>query len=245
MRPNLITCVATTDATVPDAEMTVPVSAALAGKGLAPARHYADSGYASALSMAEAARISGTILVTPLMSDTSRQAREKKGYDRSAFAVDYDARTATCPQGQASTGWFPARQRGSDDIVVKFSAAACRPCPAREQCTTAARRGRQLTILPRDLHELQAAGRAAQAGKPWQDDYRRRAGIEAAISQATAVTGCRRARYRGLPKTRLEHAYQAVALNLYRLDAYWNDTPIDRRRTSHLTRLDHSPRLTA
>jgi transposase len=113
VRPNLVTNVATTDATVPDAAMTVPLSTALAGKGLAPARHYADSGYASALSMAEAARISGTILVTPLMSDTSRQAREKKGYDRSAFAVDYDARTATCPQGQASTGWFPARQRGS------------------------------------------------------------------------------------------------------------------------------------
>jgi Transposase DDE domain len=99
--------------------------------------------------------------------------------------------------------------------------------------------------LPRDLHELQAAARSAQAGQPWQDDYRRRAGIEATISQATAVTGCRRARYRGLAKTRLEHACQAVALNLWRLDAYWNDTPIDRTRTSHLARLDLSLRLAA
>jgi transposase len=242
--PNLITHVATTDAAVADAEMTMPVTAALHRKGLAPGRHYADSGYASAALMLAAAAL-GVTLVTPLLSDTSRQAREKKGYDRSAFAIDYDARTVTCPQGQASTGWSPARQRGTGVIVVRFAAAACRPCPAREQCTTAARGGRQLTILPRDQHDLQAAARSAQAGKPWHDDYRRRAGIEATISQATAVTGCRRARYRGLAKTHLEHAYQATALNLWRLDAYWNDTPIDRTRTSHLARLDLSLRLAA
>ena len=39
--------------------------------------------------------------------------------------------------------------------------------------------------------------------------------------------------------------FSAVALNLYRLDAYWNDTPIDRRRTSHLARLDHNLSLAA
>jgi hypothetical protein len=52
------------------------------------------------------------------------------------------------------------------------------------------------------------------------------------------VTGTRRARYRGLPKTRLEHVYSAVALNLIRLDAHWNGRPLDRTRTSHLARLD-------
>ena len=48
------------------------------------------------------------------------------------------------------------------------------------------------------------------------------------MSQAVTVTGCRRARYRGLGKTHLEHVYAAVALNLCRLDAYWNDTPLNR-----------------
>ncbi|HEX6451725.1 MAG TPA: hypothetical protein VF060_19965, partial [Trebonia sp.] len=55
----------------------------------------------------------------------------------------------------------------------------------------------------------------------------------------------RRARYRGLARTRLEHVYAAVALNLWRLDAYWNGAPIDRTRTSHLARLDQSHRLAA
>ena len=36
----------------------------------------------------------------------------------------------------------------------------------------------------------------------------------------------------------LGHVYSAVALNLCRLDAYWNDTPLNRRRTSHPARPD-------
>ncbi len=105
--------------------------------------------------------------------------------------------------------------------------------------------GRQLGIPPRDLHELQTAARAGQNSKHWEDDYKRRAGIEATISQAITVTGCRRARYRGLAKTRLEHVCAAVAINLHRLNAYWNDTPLDRTRTSHLARLDQTLRLAA
>jgi transposase len=55
--PNLITHVATTEATVTDNQMTGVIDDALAGKALAPARHYLDSGYLSAaLVVAEAAR---------------------------------------------------------------------------------------------------------------------------------------------------------------------------------------------
>lgn len=55
-------------------------------------------------------------------------------------------------------------------------------------------------------------------------------------------SGCsmRRARYRGLRKTHLEHVFAAVALNLIRLDAWWSGHPLDRTRVSHLARLDLS-----
>jgi hypothetical protein len=43
------------------------------------------------------------------------------------------------------------------------------------------------------------------------------------------------ARYRALPKTRLDHGYMACALNLLRLHAYWTG-----KRTSHLARLELS-----
>src|SRR6266545_742193 len=42
--PNLITGVATTDATVADQAMTQPIHRQLAGRGLLPGEHYVDSG---------------------------------------------------------------------------------------------------------------------------------------------------------------------------------------------------------
>jgi len=116
-----------------------------------------------------------------------------------------------------------------------FSASDCGPCPARGLCTAGKRR--QLSLLPRDLAKAQAAARTAEKTIPFQADYARRAGVEGTMHQA-ASHGARRARYRGLPKTRLDHVYMACALNLLRLEAFWTGTPLDRQRTSHLARLE-------
>src|SRR5438132_162965 len=58
-RPNLITAVATTEATAGDAAMTTPVHRQLAGRGLLPREHLADSGYPSAELIVHAARTFG------------------------------------------------------------------------------------------------------------------------------------------------------------------------------------------
>ena len=241
-RPNIITGVATTDATVPDAAMTEPIHATLAGRGLLPAEHYLDSGYPSAALVVDSLRRWGVTLVTPLLADTSRQAKAGAGYDRAGFTIDFDTEQATCPQGQSSTWWNPVTQRGTDAIVIKFAAATCRGCPVRALCTrsTSPKVGRQLTVPPREIHDAQLAARATQDTPGWQARYARRAGVEGTIRQGVAVTGMRRARYRGLPKTQLEHVFSATALNLIRLDAYWNGHALDRSRTSHLTRLEHA-----
>jgi hypothetical protein len=220
--------------------MTSVIDDSLAAKGLAPGRHYLDSGYLSAaLVTGEAARHGGIALIGPLLADTSAQARAGKGYARADFAVDYDAQVVTCPQGKTSVSWSPCTQRGSDAIVATFSPGDCGPCPARELCTSSRTKRRQLTVPPRDLAEAQAAARTVGNTRSFQADYARRAGVEGTMHQA-ASHGARRARYRGLPKTRLDHAFMAVALNLLRLNAYWNGTPLDRERTSHLARLELS-----
>jgi transposase len=235
--PNLVTCVLTTQATVPDAQMTAVTGDKLAGKDLAPARQYVDSGYLSAdLVVSELAR-HGIALIGPLLADTSAQARAGNGYARADFAIDYAAEAVTCPQGKTAASWNPCTQRGKDAIVVQFSTSDCGPCPARQLCTKGKRR--QLTLPPRDLARAQAAARAAEKTTSFQADYARRAGVEGTMHQA-AAHGARRARYRGLARTRLDHVYMACALNLLRLEAYWNGTPLDRRRTSHLARLEIS-----
>jgi transposase len=235
--PNLITHVATTDATVTDNQMTGVIHQDLAAKNLAPGRHYLDSGYLSAAVVVSALTTWGIALIGPLLADTSAQARAGHGYARADFAADYDSKTVTCPQGKTSVSWTPCTQRGKDAIVATFSAGDCGPCPARSLCTSSGKNRRQLTVLPRDLAETQAAARAAEKTIPFQADYARRAGVEGTMHQA-ASHGARRARYRGLPKTRLDHAYMACALNLLRLEAFWTGAPLDRRRTSHLARLE-------
>ena len=235
--PNLITNVATTDATVTDNQMTGAIHAGLAGKNLAPGRHYLDSGYLSAAVVVSALTTWGIALIGPLLADTSAQARAGNGYARADFTVNYETKTVTCPQGRTSSSWTPCTQRGQAAAVATFSATDCGPCPARPQCTTSGKNRRQLTVLPRDLAEAQAAARAAETTIPFQADYARRAGVEGTMHQA-ASHGARRARYRGLPKTRLDHIYMATALNLLRLEACWNGTPLDRQRTSHLARLE-------
>ena len=227
---------ATTDATVPDNQMTAVIDDDLAGKTLAPGRHYLDSGYLSAaLVVAEAAR-HGIALIGPLLADTSAQARAGHGYARADFTVDYDSKTVDLPAGKDIE--CPGRRAPSAARTRSWppspppTAVPARPRPC---APPAARNDGSCTVLPRDLAEAQAAARAAETATGFQADYARRAGVEGTKPSATArgapaTAACR--------KTRLDHLYMACALNLIRLHAYWTGTPLDRRRTSHLARLE-------
>lgn len=237
--PNLITDVQTTHAAVADVAMTGPVHDSLAAAGLAPCEHTVDSGYISADLLAASAQ-RGITLIGPLLADHSPQARAG-GYTQDAFAIDFDARQATCPQGAVSIKWEPRRTNGKEAITIRFGAATCRGCPARDKCTTAKWTGRQLLIRPRQIHEAVTAARASQQTPDWQQRYKARAGIEGTMRQSTHVTGIRRARYTGLGKTRMEHLAAATAINVIRLDAWYNGNPIDRTRTTHLQRIDLEP----
>lgn len=233
--PNLITGVATTPATVPDAAMTTPIHDQLTAAALAPGEHAVDSGYTSA-DLLRDAQARGITLLGPLLANVSAQARNG-GYTAEMFTVDWDRHQVTCPQGATSTAWSPCTQKhATHAIVVRFPAATCRACPARILCTRSAA-GRQLSLRPREVHEAVAAARASQATSDWKARYSIRAGVEGTMHQATHVTGIRTARYLGLAKTRLEHNAAAAAINLIRLDAWWRDRPLDRTQTTHLQRL--------
>jgi hypothetical protein len=118
--------VATTVATVPDMKMTTPIHRELARRDLLPAEHYVDSGYPSAAVLDQARRQFGLTLVSPVLLDTSRQARAGDGFDKTAFCIDWPTRQVSCPQGQTSASSSPTRQRDTQVIVVKFSTTTCR-----------------------------------------------------------------------------------------------------------------------
>jgi hypothetical protein len=182
-------------------------------------------------------------MVTPVLLDHSAQAKAATGFDKSAFTINWKARQVRCPAGQSSAHWNPVKQHGTDAIVITFSVRTCRPCPFRDQCTSSAPGRRMLTLRPREPEEALARARAEQKTESWKTKYALRAGVEGTINQALDITGIRQARYRGLPKIRLQHAFSATALNLIRLDAHWTGHDQHHTRSSRLERLAY--RLTA
>jgi transposase len=236
--PNLITNVATTSSTVPDTKALAGIHARQAERGLLPHEHYLDSGYPSAELLVSSLKQYGIALIAPVLLDHSRQAKAKAGFAAHDFTIDWEQQNARCPAGKTSATWNPVVQDDVPKTVVTFAAADCIPCPFKDQCTSSKSRRRQLSIHPREMTEALRAARAQQQTEDWNKDYALRAGVEGTIRQAADRTGTRRARYRTLAKTHLDHTTSAAALNLIRLDAWWNGHPLDRTRTGHLARLD-------
>ena len=184
-----------------------------------------------------ARREHGITMITPLLGDSSRQTKTGNGYSRDDFVIDYDTRTATCPQGQKSATWNHRVQVGIEKIYIAFPQRACWTCDAQPLCTSSKVRRRGLTVYPRELHEIQQATRSAQGSKAWRTDYQRRAGVEGTMNQAANTVGLRKARYRGIKKVELEHHMAATAINVIRLDAYLTHQPLDHTHSSQLIRL--------
>ncbi|WP_431898862.1 transposase [Nonomuraea sp. bgisy101] len=109
----------------------------------------------------------------------------------------------------------------------------------------AAREQHQINLITplRTDNSVQARTRNGYDRTAVTIDWDRRQVIEATIHQAVTVTGLCRAGYRGIEKVHLEHIVSAVAVDLIRLDAWWNGRPLNRKRTSRLARLE--PALTA
>ncbi|WP_370151284.1 transposase [Streptacidiphilus sp. EB129] len=172
-----------------------------------PERHHLDSGYPSADLVISSTRSYGVALITPVLLDTSHQARAGQGFAAHDFTIDWDNHQAICPAGKTSSTWNPAVQDGVPKTVVAFAALDCIPCPSKEQCT-GSRKGRRLSPYPRELTEAIHAARTQQQDGTWQRDYALRAGVEGTIRKATDTTGLRRARYRGLPKTQCREVWR-------------------------------------
>ncbi|MFD7204399.1 IS1182 family transposase [Streptomyces sp. NPDC059893] len=238
-RPHLITHVVTTDATSNDATVVDAVHDALTAKGLKPAEHLLDSGYSSAELLLTAPADRDISVIAPVRPNSTPQQVRAAGFGRSAFTIDWQDKKAICPSGRTSRYWTAGLDNnGRDAIRIRFATTTCAPCPVRNQCTRSTQYGRQLTVRPQEQDALLERVRIEQTTEAWKERYAARAGIEGTIHQVVAVSGMHRTRYRGLAKTHLGHVLAATAVNLIRLDAWWNDTPLARTRTSRLAALD-------
>lgn len=204
--PQLITDVQTTAAPVTDKEMLPEIEDTLAERGVLPQQLLVDAGYVTAQPLVDSQQQHQLSLVGPMMEEPSWQAKEGKGFAVSDFQIDWERQQAICPQGKVSSNWQPWRASyGMEIVYVHFLKKDCSVCPVRDDCTKTKSQRRSITINAQPYHEAIQAARERQQTTEFKEQYQARAGIEGTISQAVRVTELRKARYRGLAKTKLQH----------------------------------------
>ena len=177
-------------------------------------------------------------LLGPAKKDSTWQAKSNEGYAAACFAIDWEAQQAVCPQGHVSRVWRPRKNhRGNDAIEIRFDKKDCDDCPVRSRCTRSSNHPRMLNIKPQAQHAALQNARLYQQTEAFKLRYAARAGVEGTISQGTRSFELRRARYRGLVKTSLQHVLIAAAINLTRAVAWIQNRPLAKTRRSHFAAL--------
>ena len=237
--PHLLTHVHTTPATVHEAQCTEPIQQALVDKDVPPQDHLVDAAYISAELLVKSREDHGIVLRGPTRPDVSWQAQGNGSYSLDQFVIDWDHQYVQCPQGKASVSW--AERVGPADhpfIQVRFSTQDCGACAQRACCTHAKPpQARTLKLHPRPQYEALQAAQAWYASEEGQRQYAHRAGVEGTLSQGVRAFGLRRTRYRGLPKTHLQHVATAAAINIDRLVAWLDERPRAMTRISRFAAL--------
>lgn len=125
-------------------------------------------------------------------------------FTKADFQLDLDDLRITCPAGQT----VPF-ELGS---TVHFPATACRRCPRRAECTTAADRGRSVTIHPHEnfLVELRANQKTSEGRKK----LRTRTVVEHSLAAIARSQG-RKARFVGQRKNLFDLRRHAAVANLF------------------------------
>ena len=225
--PHLITHVQTTQASVQDDQVLEAVHQGLAERDVLPEVHLVDAGYTDAEGLVSSQRDYGITLMGPVAADPSWQAKAGEGFDKASFLINWEQETVTCPAGKKNYSWLPNgdRSRGVvGGIRVQFASRDCAPCLLRAHCTRAKVAPRELVLLPRERYEALRAAKERQNTETFREEYAMRAGVESTHAQALHRSDLRRTRYIGLAKTRLQHIFTAIALNMVRAVEWLTDT---------------------
>jgi hypothetical protein len=134
--------------------------------------------------------------------------------DKSAFHIDLEARTATCPQGHTVSGQPAGIKDGQDTWLFTFPRATCEACSLFKRCVHSRKAGRSVRTHPYEAY-LQTA-RLRQQTAEFDPLYRLRAAVERKIAELVQ-RGIRGTRYVGDRKRQLQRLWTGAAVNLQRL----------------------------
>jgi transposase len=243
--PHLLTHVHTTSASVHEAQCTTPIQQALKDKELPPREHFVDAAYISAELLVHSCNEQGITLRGPTRPRQGWQQQVAGAYTLEQFTVDWEQQQVSCPQGKRSGSWQEhVTPDGHPSILVSFRRQDCHACPTRPLCTQSRQHMRRLRLPPREQYEALAAARTWYTSEEGIERYKQRAGVEGTLSQGVRAFGLRRTRYRGLPKTHMQHVAIAAAINIDRIVAWLDERPQATTRTSRFAALAPACALT-
>ena len=147
-------------------------------------------------------------LVSPLAQPSDPEV------DKSAFQIDLEVQTATCPQGHKVTGQPAGKHDGQQMWLFTFPRATCEACPLFERCVRSKKTGR--TVRTRGYESYLQAARIRQQTEEFDRLYRLRPAVERKIAEL-ARRGVRETRYVGESKRQLQRLWLGAAVNLKRL----------------------------
>jgi len=152
-----------------------------------------------------------------LMGPATRAPHNNGGkFTTEQFVIVVEERKAVCPAGQGNTqcGRIQNQQTGEVTYRFEWSNKTCQGCPLREPCVGKGQKHR--TVLVSEYHSALQARRAEQKTDAFAQEMKKRNAIEGTQSELVRAHGMRRARYRGLAKTRLQNYFAGAACNAKR-----------------------------
>jgi hypothetical protein len=179
--------------------------------GVTVERAIADGAYGSGKNRADCAEypVHPIDLLSPMRQPTDPEV------DKSAFSIDDQTQTATCPKGQTvSAKSVETDQQGRTALGFVFDRTICENCPLFARCVRSKSTGR--TVSTSFFENYLRDARQRQETDEFKELYRLRPRIEG--KQAELVShGLRNTRYIGKSKRRLQRLWLAAAINLNRM----------------------------
>jgi len=206
---NLITHVDVQTACEHDSHALAPAIADTKVRGIAPDKLLADTLYGSDAND-RIAQVANIELVAP-----TQKGRSKQDF-MSQFSFNENGLVTRCPAGRSPDQTSPRTKRSN--YSAGFDLQRCLACPLLSQCPV--RPGKKKAYLRYSEKRYRLAKRRAlEASEAFIDDYRWRAGVEAAMSEFDRRTGVKKLRVRGMPAVRFYARMKATGLNILRAGA--------------------------
>jgi hypothetical protein len=176
-----------------------------------PPVRYVDAAYVSTEKLVEAAA-EGRELIGPAQGGGTRDER----FNSEDFQVEVEQRRATCPGGHQNTQCSRLVEKATGRVAYRFEwdTATCAACPLRLKCIKAEHQHR--TLVVGENHTVLQARRKDQQTDAFKARMKHRNAIEGTQSELVRAHGLRRARYRGLAKTKLQNYFIGAACNVKR-----------------------------